>query len=116
MNHLPGSGNHMVDSDVGENKRPPLNSNDIYEEYLIERDMITHKDEKDSTFERDWEIIKEFGDWVKADARRLNFFDVTFGGLAKAAYRKLEYSHQIFWQLLPNRCYVLGGLSALNLI
>ena len=49
MNHLPGSGNHMVDSDVGENKRPPLNSNDIYEEYLIERDMITHKDEKDST-------------------------------------------------------------------
>jgi hypothetical protein len=23
---------------------------------------------------------------------------------------------QCFWQLLPNRCYVLGGLSALNLI
>jgi hypothetical protein len=25
-------------------------------------------------------------------------------------------SHKTFWQLLPNRCYVLGGLSALNLI
>jgi hypothetical protein len=23
---------------------------------------------------------------------------------------------QCLWQLLPNRCYVLGGLSALNLI
>jgi len=23
---------------------------------------------------------------------------------------------QCFWQLLPNRCYVLGGLSVLNLI
>jgi hypothetical protein len=23
---------------------------------------------------------------------------------------------QCFWQLLPNRCYVLGGLSAQNLI
>jgi hypothetical protein len=23
---------------------------------------------------------------------------------------------QCFWQLLPNRCYVMGGLSALNLI
>jgi hypothetical protein len=23
---------------------------------------------------------------------------------------------EYLWQLLPNRCYVLGGLSALNLI
>jgi hypothetical protein len=27
-----------------------------------------------------------------------------------------QFSHKFQWQLLPNRCYVLGGLSALNLI
>jgi hypothetical protein len=43
-------------------------------------------------------------------------FHITFGGLAKAAKRKVQFSHKTLWQLLPNRCYVLGGLSALNLI
>jgi hypothetical protein len=30
--------------------------------------------------------------------------------------RMLDFRKKIQWQLLTNRCYVLGGLSALNLI
>jgi hypothetical protein len=45
-------------------------------------------------------------DWLKAKLQ---------GKLSEKQW-KLKYSHKTFWQLLPNRCYVLGGLSALNLI
>jgi hypothetical protein len=36
--------------------------------------------------------------------------------LGEGCLTDAQYSHKTFWQLLPNRCYVLGGLSALNLI
>ncbi len=36
--------------------------------------------------------------------------------LGEGCLTDAQISHKTFWQLLPNRCYVLGGLSALNLI
>jgi hypothetical protein len=36
--------------------------------------------------------------------------------LGEGCLTDVIFSRKTFWQLLPNRCYVLGGLSALNLI
>ena len=36
--------------------------------------------------------------------------------LGEGCLTNAQFSQQTQWQLLPNRCYVLGGLSALNLI
>ena len=36
--------------------------------------------------------------------------------LGEGCLTDAQFSHKFQWQLLPNRCYVLGGLSALNLI
>jgi hypothetical protein len=36
--------------------------------------------------------------------------------LGEGCLTDAKFSHKTFWQLLPNRCYVLGGLSAINLI
>jgi len=36
--------------------------------------------------------------------------------LGEGCLTDVQFSHKTLWQLLPNRCYVLGGLSALNLI
>jgi hypothetical protein len=36
--------------------------------------------------------------------------------LGEGCKTQLKFSLQTKWQLLPNRCYLLGGLSALYLI
>ena len=36
--------------------------------------------------------------------------------LGEGCLTDAKFSHKTFWQLLPNRCYVLGGLSAQKLI
>jgi len=33
-------------------------------------------------------------------------------GLGEGCITDARFSHKTFWQLLPNRCYLLGGLSA----
>ena len=37
-------------------------------------------------------------------------------GLGEGCLTDTRFSQKFQWQLLPNRCYVLGGLSALFLI
>jgi len=31
--------------------------------------------------------------------------------LGEGCLTDAQFSHKTFWQLLPNRCYLLGGLS-----
>jgi hypothetical protein len=31
--------------------------------------------------------------------------------LGEGCLADAQFSHKTFWQLLPNRCYLLGGLS-----
>jgi hypothetical protein len=44
------------------------------------------------------------------------FFSYNVLRLGEGCLTDAQFSHKFQWQLLPNRCYVLGGLSALNLI